>query len=114
MKGETIGGTEEKKLMKKGGGGKKGEKKQYDEVMSINKQDLAKHITKHANGEPLLKRSSSFRILPHFHNDSACCPVCQWWLWCSSKASSKVNFQNDNTYQLVCVTVIVSSFRQKK
>ena len=30
----------------------------------------------------------------------------------TSKACSKVNLLNDDTYQLVCVTVIVSSFGQ--
>ena len=40
--------------------------------------ELAKHITLHANGEPLLNQSSSHSFSPHFLNDdSASCLVCQ-------------------------------------
>ena len=46
--------------------------------------ELTKHITSHANGEPLLKWSSSHsHILPQFCNDSACCLVCQQQRQCS-------------------------------
>ena len=70
-----------------------------------------------ANGEPLLKRSSS-----HSHiSQSATILLVVWsansdaW-WCSyvlpSKASSKVNLLNGDTYRWGCVTVIGSSFGQ--
>ena len=39
---------------------------------SCNELELTKHITPHANGELLLKQSSS-----HVCNDSTCCLVCQ-------------------------------------
>ena len=45
--------------------------------------ELTKQITPHANDEPLLKRSSSHSLLPHFCNDSACCLVCQQRMYCS-------------------------------
>ena len=45
----------------------------------IFKQELAKNITLHANGESLLKHKAPYiHIVHQFHNDSACCLVCQW------------------------------------
>ena len=77
------------------------------------KLDLTKIIFPHANGEPLLKWSSSHSLLTQFCNDSAC-------LWSTnnngnaltSKASSNVNLLHDDTYRWECASIIVSSFGQ--
>ena len=86
----------------------------WDIIMMNSKTTTTKHITLHANGKPLLKRSSSHSLLPQFCNDSLLV------VWSAngdgsaltSKASSKVNLLNDDTYQWNCVTIIVSSFGQ--
>ena len=66
-------------------------------------------ITPHANGESLLKRSSSYHILSRF----AMILLVVWWSAngdsdssaLSSKASS--NLLNDDTYQCICVGTCV-------
>ena len=84
--------------------------------ISYRKLDLTKAITPHANSDSLLKRSSS-----HSHSVTILLVV-----WSTngdgsaptSKASSKVNLLNDDTYLPMgwCdhryMTVIVSSFGQ--
>ena len=71
------------------------------------KLELAKYVTLHANGEPLLKRSSSHSHDFQFHNHSTCCLVCQ-------RRQYIVLFQGEFRGQIarwLCVTVIVSSFK---
>ena len=74
------------------------------------------HITPHANGEPILKRSSS-----HSHSS----PVLQRFCLLSGlptvtvvlllpSTSSKVNLLNDDTYQWDSATVTVSFFRKNR
>ena len=64
-----------------------------------NNLEHAMLIILHADGEPLVKRNSSYSVC----NDSACCLVCQWRRYSvlTSKASS--NLLNDDTYRWVCV-----------
>ena len=74
--------------------------------------ELAKHITLHANGKPLLKWSSSHS---HYSPSSIMFLLVVWSVngdgsALTSKANSKVNLLNDDTYRWVCATVIVSSF----
>ena len=66
---------------------------------------ITKHITPHTNGEPLLKRSSSF---PYSS------PVLQQFCLSGLPTATvvKVNLLNDDIYQWNCATVIVSSFGQ--
>ena len=71
--------------------------------------DLTKHITQHANGKPLLKRSFSFNFFP----TSATILLVVWSAnsdgsALTSKASSKVNLLSDNTYRWDCATALVS------
>ena len=68
-------------------------------------------ITPHANGEHLLKWSSSHSYSFLAHNN---------FVWSAngkgsaltSKASSNINLLNNDTYRLVCTTIIVRSFGQ--
>ena len=92
-----------------------GVNKSYALYVIILQLELTKHITPHANDEPLLQRSSS-------HSYSS--PVLLLVVWTAngdgsaitsklaSKASSKVNLLNNNTCQRNSATVIVSSFGQ--
>ena len=62
------------------------------------KLEHAMLIVPHANGEPLLKRSSSHSHSFPAHNDSACCWSANGsYSALTSKASSKVNLLYDNT-----------------
>ena len=72
----------------------------------INKLELAKPITPHANSEPLLKQKSS-------HSHSSPVPFCLLsGLPTATVVLLMVNLLNDDTYRWDCVTTIVSSFGQ--
>ena len=73
---------------------------------TVDKLELTKHVTPHANGERLLKWSSS-----HSHSSqSATILLVVWFANGNDSAfTSKVNTLNDDTYRWDCATVIVSS-----
>ena len=79
-----------------------GMSKASDNTKAAMKKQLehALPISTHANGKYLLKWTSSLSQSFHVCNYSACCLVCNGnGSALTSKASSKVNLLNDDTYR---------------
>ena len=78
------------------------EKTTIDLTLFIIRLEHVMPITPHANGEPLLKRSSSYSHFPLVCNDSAC--------WSANNNGSALTYLlnddtyllNDDTYRFIC------------